>query len=660
MLLLLLDQGGGAGEVAAVPDPRGSPIPLASLPGGIDGIAALVAADLDGAGAPEGERCDEVALARAGGTRIQLYRLCDPDGSLTFAPLAAPEVELDGGAALRDRNGSLALVDYNADGQVDLLTNADDGALHIAYGLGDGRFHSLPPPAAAPDQRTSALAVPDPMLGEQLVNPDALFVAGEFDAAQPGAELRAVPCPPDAAPFESPACAPVEGPCEAVVADVDADGHLDVVATDGQQPDLVLRRGLEGGGFHVGFLETQCPPRQLAVGDVDGDGVPDIAFFDQVASPPEGSAEDPPPPATALTVAYGAAFAAPAPPWAQSRFDQALGLVAGRFIEGPPGDQLYAARGLAGVQGASSALALVGQSERLLLAPFYFPAPPGPPMGGTQPLVLQVSLRATAAGRFGTGEGGEPRPGVAVITQDLDPMTHAPRPGTEKLWLIDGDVSAGSLTALYQSAVACDDCVLVALPAAGGGHDGALLLGDGEVVVYEVGAEGFAERGSLATAHAFRSLDRALNPAKYVPRPLVADLDRDGHEDVVARSSEGALVAFWGREDGGFDETVLADPPACEGGAACGGLSIASLNADADAAREIAVVGPGELEVFDLDAAARALVPIHAELSIPEPPLSTDFTAIGAADVDGDGVDDLVVMTSSSFFHVLRGLPVSE
>jgi hypothetical protein len=54
-------------------------------------------------------------------------------------------------------------------------------------------------------------------------------------------------------------------------------------------------------------------------------------------------------------------------------------------------------------------------------------------------------------------------------------------------------------------------------------------------------------------------------------------------------------------------------------------------------------------------------------IELPEPdkvfaglPQDSDFTAIRAADLDGDGVDDLVVMRTSGFITALRGLPEIE
>jgi len=686
-VLLILGQGapGGpmdaAGTVAVLEDPRRPPAQLGMLPGGLEGLVALRAAELDGAVTSEGKTCEEIVIGRAGDASLYLYRLCESSGGLAFSPLPSAEVELDSQARLRKDNASLAVIDMNGDGHLDLVTNADDSKIHVAYGLGNGQFNSAPPPSppdGAHDQRTSALAIvaPDPQQPDgyesRLVSPDNIFVAGDFDPAQQGPELVPLVCPVEEM-FESPECTESEGPCEAVVTDIDADGRLDIVATEGQQPYLAVHRGLAGGGFHGSLEETRCPPRYLAAADINGDGVTDVTLFDQVArrgqaGAPPGAEEDAT--FTTLTIAYGNAFAAPTVLEDQGRFDQAAGLAAGRFIVDAPRPQLFAARMLGGesLESASaSALAMVeGDSERVLRAPFYFPPEEGSP--------TSWSLRAIAAGRFASSsEGGEPRPGLIAITENVEPGGSATSP---TLWLLQADEGGGGLRALQRvplEQATCDDCVLVPVRAAAGGSDSVLLLGDHEVLVYEITAAGVGEPLRLASAHAFRSMDERSNPAKHTGRPVVGDLDGDGLEDVIAPSADGALVALWGRADGAFDEAVLITAPGCEGGAACGSLAAAALNADADAARELAVVGPGLLGLHDLDPASRELIPRKLCVDmrgspssgetcdeLPAPPASPDFSGVGAGDFDGDGVDDLVVMGSSTFFNVLRGKPVLQ
>jgi len=102
------------------------------------------------------------------------------------------------------------------------------------------------------------------------------------------------------------------------------------------------------------------------------------------------------------------------------------------------------------------------------------------------------------------------------------------------------------------------------------------------------------------------------------------------------------------------------------------------LNLDADAAFEFVIAGrslPGVSEgkpivAYEITGSGdkRKLIALDL-LTIQEDattdatkliPADTDYVNLNAADVDGDGVTDLVVMPNSNYFTVLRGLPVHE
>ncbi|XXX81534.1 hypothetical protein WMF30_22515 [Sorangium sp. So ce134] len=187
---------GGPGRIAVMSNPSAKPQTLdgdAVPPGD---LAAAVAADLD-EDAADGGPCDEAVVAKRGDDRIRIYAVCGPGGA--YALSALPEVQLGGGAKLRDANASLAVHDQDGDGHLDLVVNAVSGGrgeIHVAYGLGDGRFHSTSPPSAAsPDQRTGKLSLGDAELEAALADPYSIFVAGDFDRARPGPELVPLDCP---------------------------------------------------------------------------------------------------------------------------------------------------------------------------------------------------------------------------------------------------------------------------------------------------------------------------------------------------------------------------------------------------------------------------------------------------------------------------------
>lgn len=639
-VVVFLEQREGAAktDVTLVFDPSQKPLTFAeALDGSVATIRAAITANIADDG-PEGA-CDELVLARVGEKRIAPYRLCNPNGGYAFAAL--PAVTLDAGAAVRDENATVVAADVDGDGNQDLLTNATDTTIHVAFGLGDGRFHSKKPPVQVPDQYTG------PMLGgddPNLSGEDRIFVAGELDASHAGVDFVGIPCPPSGA-FQSPTCGVAAGGCEAVVADVDADGDLDIVSTEGQELDIAVRRRVADGSFHVTYLSTSCPPHHVDVGDVDGDGVADIAFFDQTSKGPDQNT-------TALSIAYGRASEDPSEPVASGRFDEAEGLSVVAFGPAQGGAQLAISRSLGGGKNGSALGVVEVGNERTVVAPFYFSTSvkPGEP-------IEDASLVAQTAGNFGTGTDEKARAALAVIT------TTASQGGAAetKLLLVDSDEDAGSLRVLSEggsSTIPCTDaCMLAPLPQADGSPDKLLLLGDKSLTVYRADASGFVEEASATIDQTFRAIVSGANPPQYAPRPLVGLFDGDAHFDVVARATTGALVGFFGRSDGLFDIVELAAAP-CEDGS-CGGLSAARIEVDGDAELELAVTGPGRLAVYDL--VDRELVEKkNLFFTINPPAEDATFTAMEAADVDGDGVTDLVIMPSSNFFAVLRGLPERE
>jgi hypothetical protein len=639
------------------PTRRSAPVVAALAGGGLNSIVALAAADLDGDGN------DEVVMAYAGEDVLHLYTTRRDDKTFSFEPFGlGATVKLDSGAKLRSFNASIAILDVSHDGVLDIVTNAEGCYAHAAYGVGGGRFHSSPQLGVAdPDQETSLFDVRTPDASTKDGWSESILLTRRVDSTSPEVQLMTIRCPPSAL-FSSDVCDAIAGGCEAVAVDLDRDGIEDFVATQGQQVGLLVARIQEGGATQHSFLDTDCPPHNLAAGDFDGDGVSDVAFLDQV--PTVGGK-----PLTALKIAYGNAFAAPSPPRVGGLLERATGLVSGGFpdppegmMEGPqePGERLFAARSFGTVDGdgkytaTSSGITFIkGNSDRQALAPLYVNdvSPEN-----QAPELRDMEILADAAGKFAIGAGGDPAEGLAVIARENGK--------TPELWLLARSPDDGSPTATRSGDLAnfsCAQCVLAAANVDGEGRDELLLFEGKELVVYDAGAEGFAERSRSATDHAFASIEDK-NPRPYVPRPLVADLDEpdddpsDDHLDVVLRSIDGALVVFWGGPGGTFEEKTLRAAPSCT---LCAGQAIAQIRLGDAATRKVVVVGPGFLEFRAIK--GRKLEPIGVELPEDDvPKVTADYTNVGAADVDGDGVDDLIVMPNSSSIRVFRGIPEVE
>jgi hypothetical protein len=691
--LVLVLGGGPAGpmlQAGVVTDPHDLPTSGVDVfSGTVDQIAVLEAVNLDAATVSDGNRCDHVVAGLFNGDVLHVFQLCEANsaGMLVLdASLPDTPIHLDPGISMRSQNQSVVVMDEDGDGLPDLVMNANDANLHVAYGLGDGTFQSTPPSTGITrNQTTSALPLPPGM--SALTDSGNLLVAGSFGPS--GVSLSAVPCPPASGgqEFVSALCAPTSGSCEAIVADIDDDGLDDIVYSLGQQPGItVLRAQPDGAGFYTSFIDTQCPAHDLASGDLDDDGVGDIAYFDQVT--PSGGT-----PTTVLEIAYGNPLAPPGAPVAGGRFPVVDGLAAGTFVPGST-PQLFAAQGIVEVTGAmpsSSALALLEAHDgRVMLAPYYFPGTTASP---GKPYLLDVNLYAVAEGRFGSAAGETSR-SLAALAQDVVTCS------SPLLWYLTrgsgtNDVTGTSTPTASTGILNFTGAVLAQVDVDGDGTDELLMLADGKAVLYQVTADAFTAIGSPSTTiYRYSSVDVTASPSRYVPRPLVADLDGDGAEDVVVRATDGALIAFWGdRTKRTFTEQLLFPPPTCMGSSSggsssssgnssssggtsgmvactpdagsagsstCAAQSIALLNQSADwpSGRALLVVGPGQLELFTLNGRTPAPATHQIDGTIPPPPSNTDFTAVAAGDIDGDGVDDLVIMSTSSVVDVYHGVPV--
>lgn len=202
----------------------------------------------------------------------EVYFLCNEAGA--FAPCATDYIETDGDTAI-----AFAAADVDADGRTDVAVLSEDSQdVRVFRGLGGGRFEPAPSYVAS--------AVADP-----LAQTPAAFAAAALDDVG-GEELIAASTGPPASALavltyaqsalQVATLAGAGEPRAVAVADLDGDALPDLATIAGAAPALSVARGDGSGG--LGAPETPDGSaaigagRTLVAGRVDGDPRPDLAI----------------------------------------------------------------------------------------------------------------------------------------------------------------------------------------------------------------------------------------------------------------------------------------------------------------------------------------------------------------------------------------------
>lgn len=194
----------------------------------------LVPTDLDG------DDVDEVLVSCRGTTTVHVVDVT-PVGLALVTSLTLP-------GALR---GPLIVADLDGDTRADVLGTVSTGEIETDLAV----FHQ-------PATMTFTTAAIDGRAGSAIV-----LAAADLDG-DGDAELVT------SAGIEDTTPAPVTW-TRAAIADVNADGHLDVVGLAAGELDTLL--GTAAGTFATHVLLTTGEARAMAVGDLDGDGLADVA-----------------------------------------------------------------------------------------------------------------------------------------------------------------------------------------------------------------------------------------------------------------------------------------------------------------------------------------------------------------------------------------------
>jgi len=211
-------------------------------------LSRIRAADVNGDGN------DDVIVSDPGTGCLRVL-LADATGS--FSPSAWQSFAAGAGVS------QFVLADVDGDGRRDLVA-ANQVSGDVSVRLAAGRAAGSPAtPLFGPERRYRATVR------------DAAFATDPLS----GRDTPVAPAPID----------------DVAVADIDGDGHADIIVTSAAARSFALLAGLPGGGFaapHEHFpraLAAPLPvvssrpaaPRELAAGDFDGDGTVDLAMLDR-------------------------------------------------------------------------------------------------------------------------------------------------------------------------------------------------------------------------------------------------------------------------------------------------------------------------------------------------------------------------------------------
>jgi hypothetical protein len=583
--------------------------------------------------------CPELVFAYRGGTEVLVYSPCAPGPGKGWNVGAEPlriAMEDDGHI---DDHGVL-VADLDMDGHQDLVVSTDR-RLHVAYGNGDGSFRSHAVVAGyGPLNTASVLALPPVLSGEtQLLAVADLDADGLPDFVVPSGIVVS------AGGSYVYAVRQAGGRwSEALVADLRRDGRLGVVAAANTAVGVQIFTNAGGGHLNRSTILTEGLPRELTLGDFDGDLYPDVAFVEDDANATRQSF------LVDVHVVYGRPSGAMEPGSELPAVDQATHLVAGRLAASEDTDAIddlcLVSSSFEGLTDAVSVFA--GNGDRTLIAPFVLRRPADGILA--RPLAL-ASGAFTDAGSSVLALAAEHRDASSelafrlwlqplvfeaisarpvVVSAPLPPEL-APHFGTQEP---DGVLVAGALdTGAHAS------FVLVTPHVADPSTQGALLTG-------HVATTGDVERIVFDTPQRFPG--RVTSDARL----LLADFDGDDHPEALLVTGDeevpGELLVFWndgtGRLDGA-NPTHYAPPGDVVSDVTCVPIADSRACRPIVLGRRAAYALRGQPGSHVLDAALLTGV--------------GGGVTIASGDVTGDGVFDLAI-GDRTFVRIFKGVPVRK